>query len=151
MTNFVQDHIHLSLDLGSGPEFAPTHIWNVRLGSRLQTPKVYVTVDEAINGAIQLQQLLDNSGDVVKKNDYKYVIKCSDGEEMGVDAWGRLDFLLDMNGKRVHFIDNKHVNNGIDHTANILPGILMLGEIPDFDPALTRFYVPIQIIDDHIV
>lgn len=149
--NYVQDHIHLSLSLGTGPEYAPSHLWNVRLGSRLQVPKVYITVDEALNGAIQLQQLLDDLGDVVRKNDYKYVIKCADDDEVSLDAWGRLDLLIAMHGKRVHFIDNYHVNNGVDHTSNILPGILMLGEIPDFDPLLTRFYVPIQILDDHIV
>lgn len=151
MTNHVQDHIHISLDLGTAPEHAPDHIWHVRLGSRLQAPKIYVTVDEAINGAIQLQQLLDDEGDVVHKNDYRYVILCSDGEEDSINAWGRLDLLLNMNGKRVSFVDNYHVNNGEDHTSNILPSILLLGEIPDFDPLLTRFYIPIQILDDHIV
>ena len=151
MTNSVQNHIHLSLTLGSAPENAPDHIWVVRFGSRTQTPKVYVTVDEAVNGAIQLQQLLDDSGDVVRKNDYKLVVKCADDDEIGLNAWGRLDLLLEMNGKRVKFVDNYHVNNGEDHTGNIKPGILLLGEIPEFDPLLTRFYVPIQILDDHVV
>lgn len=150
MVNHVQDHIHLSLELGDAPELAPDHIWNVRLGSRLQVPKIYISVDEALNGAIQLQQLLDDTGDVVRKNDYRHVIKCADNEETGIDAWGRLDLLLNMNGKRVFYVDNYHVNDGEDHTANILPAILMIGEVPDFDPLLTRFYVPIQILDDHI-
>lgn len=150
MTNHVQDHIHLALSLGTAPENSPIHKWNVRLGSRLQVPKIYVTVDEALNGAIQLQQLLDNTGDVVRKSDYKFVVKCADDDEVGVDAWGRLDDLLYMNGKRVHFVDSYHVNDGEDHTLNILPAILFVGEVPDFDPKLTRFYVPIQLLDDHI-
>lgn len=109
-----------------------------------------MTVDEAINGAIQLQQLLDEDGEVVRKSDYKFVILCANDDEVGLDAWGRLDLLLNMHGKRVLFVDNYHESNGVDHTDNIKPGILFLGAIPDFDPLLTRFYVPIQIIDDSI-
>ncbi len=151
MTSFVQDHIHLSSTLSSTPEFSPNIKWTVKYGSRSMQPVVYVTIDEAINGAIQHQSLLDDSGNPVSKMNYKYQLVLSADNGDGLDAWGELDLLLAMHGKSVFHCDNYHPANGTDHTPKVHKAILMIDSIPDFDIKITRHYVPITLFSNDIV
>lgn len=144
----VQNHIHLSPNMGEVPENAPNRKWSILAGSRREIPRVFAAYDESINGSLQIHVLTNDDGPVRKK-DMKLRVRITATESQTI--WERRDELIDMLGTEVYFVDSPHVVDGLDHTAYVRNMVLsQIGEIPDIEPALIRFEIDIYLLDNSI-
>ncbi len=146
MTNSTQNHIHLSLELGNTPEFAPSITWHLKSGTRRDIPRIFVALDESIDGTLQAHVLTDGFGPV-RRRDFKGQLIVAATETQTIEE--RLDSLIEMFGQPVKFCDVIHVADGQDHTYNIREMFFsQMGDVSDFEPSLLRFYVDIFLQDN---
>jgi len=143
MTLAVRNHIHLSDSLGGTPEFAPNLKWPV--ADRRERPEVFQSVKRSLTGVLFNHVLSDVNGPLQFRN-WRFVIVVRDYD--GDTVWERAEILKGLNGKQVYFVDNYHTQDGATHAGDVLTMVLAhLGEFPQFNPDLIRFYVECELVD----
>jgi len=145
MIQVVQNHIHLSTELGGSPENAPTLKW--RVTERAEISITYVEVGETLGGYTFADDLLDDVGNSLLKTDFRFRIKVkADGSSSTYDLKAALKA---MHGKAVYFVDNEHPNDSENHAAYVRPmRLIAMSEFTSEEDKLLRFYyVDIQLKD----
>lgn len=113
----VQNHIHLSTALGSGPENAPTIKWIIH--DRQKIPQVFLNLRRTKRGKLRPNILLDGDGNPLAITNFQYEIRIrNDGVNTTIQNEA---ILLGMLGKSVYVVDSEHCDDGLDHTAYVRP------------------------------
>jgi len=146
---YVQDHIHLAESLGGAPENAPIYQWVV--SKRSQIPVFDINVQRSLDGT-PFAYVVKKGGTPVQHQDFSYTVRLEGDADRGVagsnTVWDYQDRLLDLIGKRLYLVDNRHPANGLDHTAFIRPVMISrVGDIQDEHPLLRYFYVQVYLAD----
>lgn len=143
MTKAVQNHIHLSLELGSAPENAPTLKWGVMAFEK--RPGGYWKTDYSLNGTLHATVLTDGS-DPITYEDYRCSIYLV--AEDGYTFQQRLAQLKAMHGRIVYFVENYHEANGTDHSDSVRLMFVdeVRGEQPT-DPLVTHAEIKVSLLD----
>lgn len=144
----VQNHMHMDLPANNSgaPENSPLRTW--RTSERMEIPQVIMSLERTLTGKL-MHNVLHTSGSPVQFKDLRYIVKCGD------DGYGtqfeNLAYLLSMNGNEVSVVDHYHADDNEDHTNQLRTMILSVEEVPQFDPALQVFYVPVYLTDNDTV
>lgn len=145
MPLLVQNHIHLSTDIGEPPEHAPTIRWKVKVDGWIQSYTILADPRRTLTGKLH-PHVLKRDGSPVVFNDPKYIVRVSD--YWGMTAEERLEALIGMNGNVVYLVDNIHVDDTYDHTPDVRRMFLyVLSDITNINPQLDPLYISIELMD----
>lgn len=147
MTYNVQDHIHLGLTLGGGPENAP--LYSFKATDRLENWMVFLSIKRTLSAKLRTHVKKVSDLPLVL-TPFRYIIKIDATNEYTVRQ--RLDQLKAMLARTVYFCDHYHPEDGQDHTPAVRTMVLTnVGDLKVFDPVLSRFYVEISLEDNSTV
>jgi hypothetical protein len=114
----------------------PTTQYAVNAEGHVRMPRVYVDIDEALDGTVH-KHILESAGAPVQREDIGHVLTVTHAE---------LTTLLTLLGKTVYFVDNYHdpsdVASYVD--AKIFRAVKSL---KPFDPMLTYYSIQIVLED----
>jgi hypothetical protein len=144
----TQNHIHLSLALGAGPENAPTLKWKVVSPDYTLIPNVIMSVRRSVTGKAHLH-VLKVAGVPAVFKDYEIRIKVA--AEGGEDYDTRLNYLLAMHGREVYFCPARHENDGVSHTPSVRRMLCQVGAIKAFHQPSDINYVEVMLHDNETV
>lgn len=145
----TQDHIHLSTSLGSAPENAPDIKWKVQQNGRQPIPNIIANHRRTLKSRLKLHRARDGSGNIIRLNDFKYILRVSDYWDMTKQE--RMDAILAMQGATVYLVDNIHADDGEDHTDDLKPMYFsILSDVTPLDPMLQVEYVTVELKDNSI-
>jgi len=137
----TQDHVHLqgTDDRPWGvPEGTPTNKYNVAAVGYARIPRVYVALEEALDGTVHVHRLA-SGGTPVQREDFTHAL---------ITTHAELTTLLTEIGKNVDFVDSFHADDGEDATAHIDEKVFSgIADIRPFDPMLTWYTVQIILED----
>lgn len=143
----VQDHIHLAMTTGGTPEFAPVYKWPVRFPDFAEIPDPIIGLQRTNSGRLEKHVLRGPSGPLVFQN-FRFIVRV--GPDYTYTVEERIDQLKAMVAQPVYFCPPRHAADGADHTADWLVMFLAkVGDIVPLDPLMQRFYVPVELVDDH--
>ena len=142
----VQDHVHISMALGGSPENSPTLKWTITRWS-LQ-PRVTMNLRYGQTGKLRKHRLRNENG-IIQYFDYKYIVKLGESTENPQVLAQRRAELLAMNGQDVYLVDSNHPDDGENHASHVKNMVLKVDAIENYEFALRRFYVAIELIDDN--
>jgi len=140
----IQNHIHLSTTLGSGPENAPNMLWQVT--DRRNVPVVFINLRRTTTGKLRPNRLVYD-GSPVRLNNYSFTVKIKANEASTTQE--RMDALKAMHGQRVYFCDTYHADDGEDHTTDVKA--MFVSEVGEFKVdhiKLDFYYVSVKLEDD---
>lgn len=143
----LQNHIHLGIpgNETADPEEAPEFMFKVvSPGGYTRIPEFLGSIDRSITGNLLTYTVPGSGGAPLQLVNYELRLKVNSTSEGG---YGDLDDLMELNGRRVNFVDINHVADGADHTTAIRSVFLSLGPISDEEPGLQFFYVNVQLTD----
>lgn len=134
----VQNHIHL--DRPTQPhdaDNAPAARWKVT--KRAPIPSVQVNVSRSFTGHTYMARVVDSTGSPVFHKDWRLALRVTQLE---------LDYLYELLGMELEFIDNRHVDDGEDHSDAIVSvGLKAVSEISNLDPLLRKYDVAIELVN----
>lgn len=142
----LQDHIHLALTLGAGPENAPVLKWGIT--DRAEIPEVLASFERAITGKPLISFLPDGIGNPKQFLSYRYLVVVKDPGGDDSVMQGLMAQLQSMQSRLVYLCDSYHPNGGVDHTSAVRQMYLAkVSEFPVFNPSLLRYYVTVDLKD----
>lgn len=142
----IQNHIHLSTEIGLAPENSPTVKWKVTEWQ--PTPVILVDVRRTISGRLAVHSL-KTGGQVAQLLDFRYMLKIDDYDGLTFDQ--RFDLVLSMHGKKAFLVDAIHPEDGSDHTAFVRPVyVKAVSDITKVNPALRPLYITVELMDDSL-
>lgn len=137
----TQDHIHLqgTDDRPWGaPELVPAEIYDVAAAGYARVPRVYVAIEEALDGTPHVHRLAV-AGVPVQREDFTHALLMTHAD--------LVQLLADV-GKNVDFVDSYHPDDGEDASAYIDEKVLSaVADIRNLDPMLTYYTVQIILED----
>lgn len=142
----IQNHIHLSMTVDDDGEQAPDMKWAITEYS--QVPEVVMSLKRGLQGGLQ-KHVMRGPGGILQFTNLRYMIRVGGYAESTETRMGWLNAMI---GQTVYLCDSFHSDDGEDHTADIRQMFMaQLGPYDKFIQDLSRFYVPVELIDDNTV
>lgn len=139
----VQDHLHLSPELETSGEFAPSYKWTA--SDREEAVVFTARVRRSLTGR-PFAHVVRRGGVVVVHYDFSYVVKIEGDGALTTRQYA--DRLKSMAGRHLYLVDHVHPDDGEDHSAYVKPVLLAeIGRFKADHTMLSYFYVPIYLID----
>jgi ribosomal protein L17 len=140
----TQQHIHLGLASGGS---LPALQWRTIASDRAMMTEKILSANRSLTGKLHVHYLPDpvtvSKPKVYRNYGYTIVVKAENGQT----AEQRLETLLSMDGCLCYLIDHIHPNDNENHSGYARLVLLEVGEIAAFDPLLTRYNVPVKMMD----
>jgi hypothetical protein len=135
----VQDHIHLQGqdDRPWATDDAPDNTYSVVYPKMRRETRVWVETEEALDGTVHVHQLVDDGGNVVRRDAYRHTLMVTDTE---------LVELLADHGKKCDYVPNMHPDSG-ESCSGYVEEVLFSSDVKllEVDPMLKYYYVTIRL------
>ena len=138
----TQSHIHLDLpeNLGGAPEGAPLATYGVT--ERLQIPEFRGSVQRSLTGRPFFGAVAGSDGKPRIFRHFRYTLLVSSEQE---------DLLGDLLGSAVLLVDNRHPNDGEDHSGAIRAmRVMEVKHVRDLGPLLDDVEVSIYLEENRV-
>jgi len=134
----VKCHIHLDDPLVPRDiDNAPAARWKAT--KRSDIPTAQIGVSRSHTGYTYVARVVNSNGLPVVHHDWRFMLRVTRAE---------YDYLCTLLGKVLEFIDNVHVDDGVDHSGYIKSVALKsISDINNLDPLLNKFDVAIELVD----
>lgn len=134
----TQGHIHLET-IDNRPwttDGAPDNTYWVIYQSMGQKPLAWVEKEIALDGTVHVWQLVDDSGDIIQRDDFSSVLLVPEADFPTLKAEV---------GKKVDFVPPIHPNGGEDHSDYVVEMLLSKMKVEEVDPMLTYYRVTVEL------